>query len=499
MKNIVWIVVDELVASGLGCTGNSVVKTPHIDALSQRGMQFDEAYCVTPLCTPSRVSMFTGQCPHTHQRFFVDEASHVGPEVPTLVQLLKEQGYLTALIGKNHCFNGDFLKRWFDRVEEYHHWGKQRGEMRLADQAVYDWRHSDTRPGFAKFAQQGGNTVLGEGLIETPEPFPPEQCMTARIAEDAEDFLKNTGGRPFFMKYSFPDPHWPVTVCEPYYSMYSPDDIEALPGFHEIDWATHPFRHFVQSQACGLNELSEADRKRILAIYYGMITFIDDAVGRLMAALEEQGILDNTLVLFTADHGCFAGHFGLPGKTGAFYDSLVRIPLLLAGPDVPAGTHSRALVSNIDFMPTMLEYLGLPVPQTVGGRSFMPVINNPDLSHREEVFAECGIPERPPEPFPHREYAAENAVRSEEAGWFWFVDYTTKGRCAMIKRGDWKYCRYAFDTEELYNLKDDPYEIHNLAGAREHQAVRDELKSRLLDYLLHEPNVSAWRTRESNT
>lgn len=482
------IVVDELNKLCLGCYGHGVVKTPNIDRLARMGMRFDEAYCVTPLCTPSRVSMFTGQYPSTHKRFFVDKGSHLGEQVPSMVSHLKERGYTTALIGKNHCFDQTFLDKWFDVVEEYHHWGKEQGEIRPSDKAVRDWRHSDKRPMFANFAERGGKTVLAEGLIEEPEPFPAEACMTARIAEDAEAFLSRQGDKPFFLKYSFPDPHWPHTVCEPYYSMYSSDDIDSLPGYKEIDWETHPFKHFIQAMATGFDGYTEDERKRILAIYYGMITFIDESIGRLLEALETNGMMNNSLILFTSDHGCFAGQFGLCGKTGGYYDSLIRIPLIIAGPGVERGTISQGMISNIDFLPTILEWLGVKVPDYSEGLSFNHLFHSPDDGHRDEIFAECGTLATPPPPFPISEYQRVNAERSATGGWQWFIEYVCDGRSAMIKKDGWKYCFNHSDMEELYDTNADPLELVNLTDDEGCRPFKDSLRTKLMEWLLVQPH-----------
>jgi arylsulfatase A-like enzyme len=487
-KNVVMIVADELNKLCLGCYGHDLVKTPNIDRIAEMGMRFEEAYCATPLCTPSRVSMFTGQYPCTHGRFFVDEPSHIGEEVPTLVSHLKEKGYTTALIGKNHCFNQSFLDKWFDVVQEYHHWGKERGEMRPSDKAVYDWRHSDKRPMYANFAEKGGSTVLAEGLIDEAEPFPLEECMTFRIAEDAEAFLAEQGDKPFFLKYSFPDPHWPHTVCEPYYSMYSPEDIESLPGYHEIDWSTHPFKHFIQSMATGYDSYTEDERKKVLAIYYGMITFIDDAVGRLLDSLEKNGMMDNTLIMFTSDHGCFAGHFGLFGKTGGFYDSLIRIPLIVAGPGVNKGTTSDGMINNVDFVPTILDWLGMDTPDYSQGSSFSHLFTSPDDGHRSEIYAELGRLAAPPPPFPPSEYEKVNAERTAIGGWQWFIEYVCDGRSTMIKKDGWKYCCNHSDKEELYHTKEDPLELTNLIDDEDCRAIKDSLRVKLMEWLMVQPH-----------
>jgi arylsulfatase A-like enzyme len=494
--NIILITADEMIFDAMGCSGHRVVKTPNIDALAAGGVRFTEAFCCTPLCTPSRISMFTGRYPHAHQKFFVDQASHLEADQPSLISLLKAAGYRTGLIGKNHTFRPDFLDRWFDRVEEYHHWGKERGEMRESDRRVQAWRHHEPRERFAKFAQQGGAMVLGEGLIEGPEPFPEEECMTHRIGEDACDFIAHSSGQPFFLKLSYPDPHWPTTVCEPYYSMYAENPDVELPGYPEIDWSEHPFKHFIQSRAAGFDAYTEAERKRILATYYGMITFIDRSIGQVMEALDQAGERNNTIVVFTSDHGCFAGHFGLVGKTGGFYDSLIRIPLIVAGPGVKKGAVSRAQISNVDFCPTLLECAGIGVPAWCQGKSFAAQLADPSLPHRDAIFAEVGTPDPAPAPFPREDYDEIGLRRTEDEGWFWFVDYTTKGRSAMVRKDGWKYCYNQGDREELYDLNNDPLESFNCIDDPKSAAIKESLRRRLMDWLLVEPHRQAWNSRK---
>lgn len=251
--------------------------------------------------------------------------------------------------------------------EEYGRWGKTHGHITDTDRAVAEYRCNDPRPEFANFGP-AGKALLGEGLIEGDEPFPKEQCMPHRIAEESVQFVEQYADQPFFLHLSFPDPHWPNTVCEPCYSMYDPSDLPPLEAY-PMEWHGNPFKYFVQAIACGYDKYTKEERKRILAAYYGQVTFIDNAVGTLLQRLDEMGLTDNTLVLFTSDHGNFAGRYGLVGKTGGFMDALMRIPLIIRGPAIRQG-RSPAMVSNIDVLPTLFEAVAMPVPEAVQGRSF---------------------------------------------------------------------------------------------------------------------------------
>ena len=479
--NIIVIKTDEQRFDTLGCMGNPFIRTPNIDRLATQGAVCDNAFCVSPLCVPSRVSFFTGQYVHRTGCTSNAHAKHIGIDQWSFIETLKDNGYAIGLAGKNHAFKDAYFDRFFDYREEYGHWGKTHGEIRDTDREVRDYRHDEKRPGY-----NTKSGMLMEGLIEGPEPFPEEQCMNWRIAEDSARFVEQHQNRPFFLHMSFPDPHWPNLACEPYHSMYDPMQMP-LDGL-EIDWDSHPFAHYVQSQSSGFDAYNYTERAKILAIYYGQITAIDRAVGMLLDKLEELQLTDETIVVFTSDHGDLAGRFALISKTKAFYEPLIRIPLILRIPErAQQGQRIAAQISNIDVMPTIMDALGVCGTDAVQGRSFLPVLDGHTDTHRTEIFAEVGSPNPPPPPVPKADYPAYNRKRCEKDGVFWFTDYTTNGRTAMVRRNNWKYCYYTGDTEELYDLGTDPIELHNLAGRPEHAGKQAELKDRLMDWLLTTP------------
>lgn len=484
MKNIIIIKTDQQRFDLLGCMGHPLLKTPHLDVLAEDGVLFNNAHCVSPLCVPSRTSFFTGNyvCKTGSVSNAMDHHIHQDPGC--LLDTLKDVGYRLALVGKNHAFDHDYLKAHFCCHEEYENWGKKHGTIRESDQRVATWLQTEDR------FPDGPNREHGklEGLFEGAMPFNEDDCVTARIAEDAIDYIEGEakdGAQPFMLHLSFPDPHWPNVVCEPYYSMYNPSEIE-LPA-EDHDWNEKPFAHWVQSRVCGFRDYSKKEVQRIMATYFGQISSIDTAVGRVLDRVKELGLYDDCAIVFTSDHGDYAGNYGLLAKTKAFYESLIRVPLIMKIPGCPAGERRFAQLSNIDVMPTLLEGLELPVSEKVQGESFLPVLQGKADEHRSELFAEVGSPQDPPPAMSREAFVAFEEEQETSRGMFWFCDYTTRGRSMMIKKGGWKYCYYVGDCEELYHLHEDPLELTNLATNPAFNEMKQGLRNRLTDWLLTEP------------
>jgi len=476
--NIVVIMTDDQRWDSLGCYGDKVVKTPHIDALAKEGTRFENAFTCAVLCCPSRTSFFTGKYASQNQCFNNSPKSEIGTGKFSFMEPLKNAGYQIGLSGKNHTFQTDYAKQWFDGFSEYSPWGKEEeelGSFNPSDKAVRDFL-STSGP-----KSSMGHKLL-EGLIDFPEPFPEQQCMTSRIADDAIAFVEKQKDKPFFLHMAFPAPHWPNIVCEPYFSMYKNQlDKISLAGMDEINWDNHPFAHYVQSQCAGFDTMSKEDRRKLLAVMYGQISFIDKSVGRLVEALKEKGVYNNTLIVFTADQGCLGGQFGLPCKTKGFYESLIRVPFIIKMPgDKQLGRVTPAQISNIDVMPTLLEYAGVKVDEKIDGQSFLPVLTKKQDVHRTAIYSEVGVPGLPPAPMPKADYPAYNKKRAVD-DMFWFIEYTTRGRCAMIRENGWKYCFYNGDMEELYDYAHDPLELTNLATNPKHQSRKEAMKKKLFE------------------
>ncbi len=471
--NLIVIQTDDQRWDSLGIYGDRVVKTPVIDTLAKEGTRFENAFTVAPLCGPSRTSFFTGTYASRRQCF--DNATYIGPGEDCFLDSLKQAGYKIGLSGKNHAFTPNYFDAVFDRVEIYGSWGKEKGTMTEADIAVAKFRNTQGPP------SRLGNKLL-EGLIDYPEPFPQERCITSRIADDAISFVNKNKENPFFLYVAYPTPHWPNIVCEPYFSMYMDQlDKIGLPGMDEIDWDSHPFCHFVQSQATGYDKYTKEERRKVLAIMYGQISFIDYSVGRIVEALKDEGLYEDSIIVFTSDQGCFGGQFGLPAKSKGFYEPLIRIPLIVKMPgDRKRGKVTPAQIENIDVMPTLLDCAGVEHSAPIDGRSFLDVLQNKTDIHRTVIYSEVGRPALPPAPISKKQYPAYNTYRSKTDG-FWFIDYTTRGRCAMIRENGWKYCFYNGDMEELYNYVNDPLELNNLAYHPDHIARKTAMHKKLIE------------------
>lgn len=490
-KNVLLIMSDQQRYDTLSCLGHPMVKTPNLDALASQSMLFTESYCVEPLCIPSRNSLFTGQYPHrTGAVMNVGKTDLIHSGRSSLLETFKAGGYKLGLSGKNHCFTDEYAAHWFDFVEEYDHGGKKNGSITQVDKDVRKYIMERRVP----------------GLLEGPMPFAEADCPTHRIAEDGLRFIEQYRDDPFFLFLSFPDPHFPHIVCEPYYSMYRPEEA-ALEGT-DVDWSGLPFTDFVcmQTNGIGTADYTEEQRKRILATYYGQISFVDKAVGVVLEKIRALGLEDDTIVVYCSDHGDFGGRYGVMEK-GTLHDILLRIPTLVRIPGWSRNGTTRAQISNIDILPTLMEYLQLEpgAGARMQGMSFLSVLGGEKEDHRTEIYAEGGYPKFPE---PDDDVMAFDEIRGKlEMNWeehleqfhalrkskensghyAWVKKVYKRGRKATVKIDNWRYAYTVGDKEQLYNLNTDPCETRNLAYQPEYADRKERLKQKLMDWLLTEP------------
>ena len=426
--NVLWICADDLAPYACGAWGGKIARTPNIDRLAARGMRFDRAFCNAPVCTASRQSFLTGRYPRT---IGVTQLSTSLPESEiTLGELLRDAGYHTAAIGKMH-FNSQ-LKHGFDlRLDAPDHTQmlKERGAATVpAEIAVQPpwrpfrdpariWLNSDRLPVGSLDADMSGTWYAGK----------------------AAEFLKEHGGsknqaQPFFLRVSFTEPHSPFHFPVEFRDRHRTDEF-AVPPVGADDDSQIPaiFR-----------DLTDREKQGIAAAYHTSVEFLDRNVGRVLDALEQAGRLDDTLIVFTGDHGYLLGHHGRFEKHCCFEEA-IRAPLIIALPrrTVPATT--PALVEFIDIAPTILDYCRVAAPATMQGRTLRPLISGETLLHRERVFIEYSENE-------------EGAVRDER----WKFTYGTGKR----ERQDGYTTGLPLPgrTIRLYDLESDPAELNNLAS-----------------------------------
>jgi len=406
--NILLITSDQQHYDTLGST-NPRIRTPALDRLGEEGVRFDRAYCPNPTCTPSRASIITGMYPSQHGAWSL--GTKLFEDVPVVGDALAADGYATALIGKAHfqplasrpgmesleCqplmrdldFWRGFHGPWygFEHVEiarnhacESHagqHYGIWMEENGLANWREYfdDWPHVPEK--------------IRKRHAQRHWPLPEKYHYSRWTAERTIAHVENSvrEGRPFFTWASFLDPHPPYMAPEPWASMYDPADMapghlsgeehaKNPPHFRLTQEKSPDFSAYYEDQGIhGFHShlRDEQELRKDIAIYYGMISFMDQQIGRILEALDRLGVAERTLVVFTTDHGHFLGQHGLIAKGAFHYEDMIRIPFLVRWPgQVPAGRVSRRLQSLVDLAPTFLAAAGVEIPGVMTGVDQLP-------------------------------------------------------------------------------------------------------------------------------
>ncbi len=492
--NLLVIMPDQLRATALGLYGSSPLETPHLEALARSGVLYRYAFTPYPVCVPARVAFWTGRWPHltgsrTNQIYLQPGEIH-------LLQLLRAAGYTCGLIGKNHCFLEPDLERFFDTYYPVGHGGPadDGGDLEVA--AARQWVRRMESPGSAEGEggeHEGSESGAGRrGIVRRAgggngrayaagiSPFPANKHGTWLIGERAEAFIRANRDRPFCAWVSIPDPHTPYQVSEPYASRYPPETLQ-LPAMEPPGYPGKPERLRLFAELLGAPDVSDAHLRFVLSIYYGMIAVIDEVVGRLLAALDALGLREDTIVIFTSDHGDYMTEHRLVRKGASLYDSLVRVPLLLAYPRrVPAGIVCDDLVSTLDLFPTLAHLMRLPLPP---GRSGVPLPVAAGGAPREAVFAETGHEGAPVTAEEARAFLrrfAEQHGRPHGLPW----QAIASGKLKMVRTLEWKYIHAPGGEVELYDLVHDPNELVNLAGRPEHREQVIEFQRQLLDWAI---------------
>ncbi|MHB9134213.1 MAG: sulfatase family protein [Armatimonadota bacterium] len=438
--NLLIITPDQLRADYLGCYGHPTIGTAHIDRLAAESVRFQQCYCAAPLCGPSRISFATSTYlgEHNHRNY----GSTVDPAVPNLVTALKQAGYRTGMFGKNHLFTYDKLPAVWDELDE----------ICLGN---YD-NHPDYHYAYSAFT------------LDPAHPY----NITGRLTTETIDFMQRAE-QPFIAWVNYQDPHPAFTCPPPYDTLFDPDEIALPPSYHQIDREGAPLRNEMWRVHSRMPQASEAEMRRAIAMYMGQVRYVDDSVGRLLGTLEQNRLAQNTVVLFFSDHGELLGDHGMTHKLPAFYDSLTRIPTILRHPaGAWAGSVFQGLVEEVDLAPTLLELLGITIPPTMVGRSWVNALDAGEDAGRESILCEAGggAPTWR-EPIPDANLRAPFAP-------------TSFGPGAMLRKGEWKLSIYHDDAGELYNLTDDPHEMTNRYHDPTCRAIRDELTLALLKRVL---------------
>ncbi|WP_434175752.1 choline-sulfatase [Brachybacterium conglomeratum] len=446
--NIVLIQADQMAAQALGAYGDHAARTPHMDRLAAEGAVYDRAYCNTPLCSPSRASMMTGQMPSDLGCY--DNGDDFAASVPTFAHRLRTAGYHTALVGRMHFIGPD-----------QHHGFEQRltTDVYPADlDMVPDWERD-----LADRLQwyHDADSVYSAGISTATVQLDFDEEVEFRTLRHLNDRVRanQAAGEelPFLMVTSFIHPHDPYEPPQEHWDRFEGVDIPAplhpeVPSV-EADPHTHRLRRMsgFDRRDPTAEEVARARRS-----YYAAVSYIDDKVGRIRERLAELGLAENTVIIVTSDHGDMLGEKGLWYKMSPYEES-ARVPLIIHGPEhlVPRGRHATP-VSLLDLMPTLLELSGATPAAADGsagrGRSLLETA-------RREAAGEL----RPEDRDVIIEYLAEGTHRPH----------------LTLVRGQYKYIHCPGDPDQLFDLEADPHELRNLAAEPEHREIVRQLHQEL--------------------
>lgn len=464
--NVVIIMTDQQRADLCGREGFPLAVTPFADSLALQNVWFDKAYTVAPASMPARCSMFTGRYPTaTHVR-----TNHNGADIyysKDMMDVFKEQGYKTALVGKNHAH---VKGKDFDYFEEYFHWGKIR-------------RDTEQDKDFAVFLNQ---EARGQYLEATP--FPAEAQNPVQIVTKALSWAEQQKDSSFFMWVSMPEPHNPYQVSEPYFSMFTPDKLPATRTTRkDLPKKGDKYAILAELQDSSCPNL-QADLPRLRGNYLGMLRLIDDQTKRLIEGFKAAGLYENTIFVILSDHGDYCGEYGLIRKGAGVPECLTRIPMVWAGSGIrPHKGPMDAHVSIADIFPTICSAIGVDIPVGVQGRSLWPMLTGQSYPEKEfsSILVQQGFGG---EDFTRDEpltFAKEGALTPNKVAHFDELNtWTQSGTQRMVRKDDWKLVIDSYGRGELYNLKSDPSEIDNLYNKKKYASKQMELLQELMTWEL---------------
>ena len=472
--NILWICTDQQRFDTLGCYGNPYVTTPNIDRLAASGVRFANAFCQSPVCTPSRASFLTGRYPRTTRTR--QNGQHIPADEVLVTRLLAEAGYVGGLSGKLHLSpaNPSVTTHREPRIDDgytefyWSHTPLPSANLTTGPGgAESPWSGDDYTPWLReRNAQYTRTAVEGSPWVQTS--VAPELHQTTWCAEMAIDFIQRRADsdQPWFFSVNPFDPHHafdpPAEYLQPYLERldeiplpdYTPGELDDKPIFQQQDHNGG----YNNPNLYPFSGMNETDHRLVRAAYWAMIDLIDAQVGRMLDALETSGQADNTIVIFMSDHGEMLGDHGMYLKGPHFYEPAIRVPLIVAGPGIPAARVSDALVELTDLAPTLLDAAGLERHAGMQGCSLWPLLtgNAPLDSFREDIYCEF--------------YNALSGHKEPQA-------HATCVRTTQHKLAVY----HGIGAGELYDLVTDPGEVVNRWDDPGYATVKTQMLLRLTD------------------
>jgi arylsulfatase A-like enzyme len=457
--NLLFLYTDEQRFDTMACYGNEKIPTPNLNRFAESATVFEKAYVTQPVCTPSRGSLLTGLFPHTHT--CVQNNIPLPAKVPCLPEMLADDGYVCAHHGKWHLgdeiyaqhgfpewmgtedtyhrFYSDEHDEYADR-SSYHHWLKSKG--------VQPWEPENVDNDVVK------NRFFRGQIHQLPE----ELCRPTFLAETASHFLRGHMDTPFCLYVNFLEPHMPFHSCRD--DQLSPDEIDLPANAMEMPGEEAPLRLRMQAEKyrrTGYDEqkqlAGEQDWRELTARYWGMCSLVDSAVGQILDTLERTGLAENTIVVFTSDHGDMMSSHNMMGK-GVMYEESTRVPMLIRTPGQTAQQRVTIPISHVDLVPTLLDLMNQPRPDHLEGDTLRPAMEGSEDRCKRDVFIEWHN-DKDPGQVNLPEWAEEIGPPDKVA------ESLSAELRTVVSPDNWKLNVWTTGEHELYDLDADPYERTN--------------------------------------
>ncbi len=488
--NVLFIMTDAQRQDHLGCYGNPILKTPNLDKLAAEGARFTNYFCTNPICMPNRATLVTGVYPNVHG--VRSNGINLRKDIATIPKTLSKRGWHTAAIGKiHHQFWLAPFKQKSISAESLASWASPKGRKDpvrdkfpmpyygYEDVEVINGNGSICSGHYTEWLEEKSPSVAEDVKKRCLnydylfslycDPIPEECYSTTYVKERTISFLEKHansihGDKPFYLHCSFPDPHYPIWPPVKYQEMYKPEDIELPASFDDIkNIRDHEFLGYHLEnppfKKAFIRESTEEEVKKITALTYASIAYVDHCIGEILATLEKLGMADNTIVIFSSDHGDLMGDHGLLFKGPCPYNGVLQLPLIWKVPGLTkAGNISDSLVSSVDYAKTLLSLLNINERHhdiDLQGQDITPILKDPNVKVRDCCFIE----------------------NDEEIG-------PLESRLRHLVTEDYKLTVYASKPNfgDIYDRKNDLHELNNLW----HNPNFREKRFELLDKLLHE-------------
>lgn len=433
-RQVILIMTDTTRKDMLGCYGNQAMKTPNLDKLAKEGIRYENAYTCQPVCGPARSAIFTGTYPHTNG--MVTNSIAMGADGKTLGQWLSDHQIHCGFVGKWHLDGGDYF-------------GKGKCPEGWDESYWYDMKcYLEELTEEERIKSRQFNTAFEPDMKE-------EFTYAHRCTDRAIRFLDQYGEQDFFLTVSYDEPHGPSLCPAPFNTMYEGYCFEDNPNFQD-DLSKKPLMQQLWAGKALNAHCEEINRpSKKLALFLGCNSFVDYEIGRVLAEIRKKA--PDALIIYTSDHGDMLGAHRLQMKNAAAYKEVANIPLIIKGGERGKVINSPA--SHIDIAPTIMDYFNLPIPRTFEGKTMLPQIRDASISINETVYIEF--------------------TRYE-------VDHDGFGGLQMMRAAvteQYKLAIHLLDSDEFYDMKEDPFEVHNLIGEETYEEARNRLHDQILEHM----------------